>query len=58
MYRMDKKDDMGQALKIFVMELGIPEELTADGSKDKNSPGNEFMKCCWSNEILLKRTEP
>ena len=28
-----KKADTGQALKKFVMELGVPGELTVDGSK-------------------------
>ena len=40
---MAKKDDAGQALKTFVIELVVPEELTADGSKDQNSPGTDFM---------------
>ena len=35
-YLMDKKDDSGQALKMFVMELSVPEELTFDGIKEKN----------------------
>ena len=42
-YLMDKKDKTGQALKTFLMEPGVPEELTVDGSKDKNIPGTEFM---------------
>ena len=40
------------------MELGVPEELTEDGSKNKNSPGAKFMKCCWRNYIFLTRTNP
>ena len=40
---MAKKTDKGQTLKTFVMELVVPEELTIDGSKEKNSPGTEFM---------------
>ena len=32
-YPMAMKDDAGQALKTFVMELGVPEEMTVDGSK-------------------------
>ena len=55
---MAKKADAEQALKTFVMELGVPEELTVDVSKDQNSPGNEFMKCCRRNDILLTRTDP
>ena len=30
-YPMAKKDDTGKALQIFLMELGVPEELTVDG---------------------------
>ena len=44
-YPMDEKAEVSQALKMFVMEPGVPGELTVDGSKDKNSPGNEFMNC-------------
>ena len=40
---MAKKDDMGQALNTFVMKLGVPEELTADGPKEQKSIGTEFM---------------
>ena len=40
---MAKNSDAGQALKTFVMELGVPEELTVDGSKEQKSPGTEFM---------------
>ena len=32
-YPMAKKAGAGQALKTFVMELGVPEELTVDVSK-------------------------
>ena len=32
-YLMVKKADTGQAIKTFVMEIGVPEELTVDGSK-------------------------
>ena len=30
-YTMAKKADAGQALKTFVMELGVPDELRVDG---------------------------
>ena len=36
---MAKKYDVIQALKTFVMELGLPEELTFNGSKEQNRPG-------------------
>ena len=57
-YPMDKKADAGQALKIFVMKLGVPEYLNVNGSKQQNSPGTDFMKCCWRNDISLTGTEP
>ena len=40
---MARKAAAVQTLKTFVMELGVPEELTVDGSKEHNSPGTEFM---------------
>ena len=45
-YPMVNKSDVGQALKTFVMELGVPEELMVDGLKEDSSPGTEFMKFC------------
>ena len=42
---MAKKAGAGQALQTFVMELGVPEELVIDGSKEQNAPGTEFMNC-------------
>ena len=40
---MAKKSDTLQALKMFLLELGVPEELTVGGSKERNSPGTEIM---------------
>ena len=57
-YPKDNKPGAGQALKTFVMELGVPEELTVDVSKDQKITGTEFMKCCQRNEISLARTKP
>ena len=54
---MTKKSDAGKAMKMFVMELGVPEELTVNGSKEQNSPGTEFMKCYQRNNILLINTK-
>ncbi len=53
---VQKKSDAGQALKTFVRELGAPEELTVDGSKEQNKPGTDFMKCCRRNDIKVKTT--
>ena len=57
-YPMANKDDSGQALMTFVLELYVPEELMADGSKEKNSPGTEYMECCWRSYIFLTSTKP
>ena len=45
------KYDAGKSLKMFVMELGAPEELTVNGYKEHNIPGTEFMNFFQSNEI-------
>ena len=38
-YPIAKKADAVQVIKTFLMELGVPEELTVNGSKEQNSPG-------------------
>jgi hypothetical protein len=57
-YPMARKADAGLALKAFIMELGVPDSLTIDGSKEQNSKGTEFMKSCRRNDIRVTRTEP
>ena len=47
-YPLAKKYDMVQALKTFVMEPGVPEELTVDGLKEKKYSRD------WVYEFLLK----
>ncbi len=55
---MARKADAGLALKEFIMELGVPEELTFEGSKEQTMPGTEFVKQCQQNDISAHRTEP
>jgi hypothetical protein len=55
---MARKADAGLALKSFIMEFGVPEDLTIDGSKEQNSNGTELMKSCRRNDIQVTRTEP
>jgi hypothetical protein len=43
-YPMARTADAGLALKSFIMEFGVPEDLTIDGSKEQNSRGAEFIK--------------
>jgi hypothetical protein len=58
-YSMVRKADAGMALKTFILELRVPEELTIDGSKEQNKPRTEFMKTCSRNIIkVTTRTEP
>ena len=57
-YPMNKKSDVGQAPKTFVMDLGVPEEPTVNEPKKHNSQGTEFMKFFRRNDILLTRTKP
>ena len=46
MYPMARKADAGLALKEFIVELGVAEELTFDGSKEQTMQGTEFVKQC------------
>jgi hypothetical protein len=57
-YPMASKKDAGQALREFCNELGVPDELTIDGSREQNAPGTEFMKTCRKNDIRVTRSEP
>jgi hypothetical protein len=58
MHPMASKKDAGQALKKFEMDLGVPDELTVDGSKEQNGPGTEFMKRCRRNDVTVHATKP
>jgi hypothetical protein len=56
---MASKGQTGEALKTFVLELGVPEELTFDGSKEQTNRDADFMKChCKNNISVHRRTEP
>jgi hypothetical protein len=54
---MATKGLAGQALKEFISELGVPDELTIDGSKEQNEKGTEFMKTCRKHDMRVTRTE-
>ena len=47
-YPMAKKDDTVQEMKTFLIELGVPEGLTVNGSREQKSPFTKFME--WSEE--------
>ena len=42
-YIMAKKADVVQALKTFLMEPSVPEELTVDVSEEQNSTRTKFI---------------
>ena len=43
-YPMDSKSKAGNALRLFCQEIGVPEKLTFDGSKEQTGKNTEFMK--------------
>ncbi len=57
-YPMASKKDAGIALRTFIMDLGVPEHLTVDGSKEQTGKQTEFVKQCRKHDITLIRTEP
>ena len=57
-YPMDTKVDAGNALKILIIYLGIPERLNIDDSKEQNASITDVMKICQSNDIQVTKTKP
>ena len=43
-YPMDTKKKVGEALRVFCQEFGVPECLTMDGAPDQVGRNSEFMK--------------
>ena len=58
MYPTDSKGKVGDTLKVFCREFGVPEHLTVDGSKEQCYKGSEFMKQVHENNIEHQITEP
>ena len=48
---MDRKKKAGDALRLFCQELGVPEKLIFDGSKEQTKKGTEFMNQIRSQNI-------
>jgi hypothetical protein len=57
-YPMDSKAKAGHALREFINEYGVPEELTFDGSKEQTSKNSEFMKNIRKFGIAYHVSEP
>ncbi|KAI2495883.1 hypothetical protein MHU86_18624 [Fragilaria crotonensis] len=43
-YSMEKKSSAGQALRQFVRDYGIPEQLTSDGASEQTGPKTVVMQ--------------
>lgn len=57
-YPMDTKSKAGDALRTFIQEFGVPENLTFDGSKEQTGKKTEFMKQVRKNDIDFHIIEP
>ena len=57
-YRMDKKSNAGDALRIFCQEFCVPERLTFDGSKEQRQKGTKFVHQIRTHDIDYHANEP
>ena len=57
-YPMDSKGKAGDALRLFCQELGVPEKLTFDGSKEQTEKNTQFMKQIRTHNIDYHISEP
>ena len=57
-FPMEKKSLAGQALRLFVRDYGIPEQLTCDGASEQTGPKTEFMQTVRKFDIDHHVSEP
>ena len=57
-YPMESKASAGQALRQFVRDYGVPEQLTSDGSGEQTGPTTLFMKNVRKYNIEHHISEP
>ena len=57
-YPMDTKKKVGEALRIFCKEFGVPERLTMDGAPDQVGQNSAFMKELRKQGINFQVIEP
>ena len=57
-YPMEHKSSIGQALKQFISNFGIPDKLVCDGSAEQVGKRTEFQSTVWKNSIDLHVTKP
>ncbi len=57
-YPMERKSMAGQALRQFIRDFGVPEQLTSDGASEQTGPKTEFMQNVRKYEIEHHVSEP
>ena len=57
-YPMDTKKKVGEALRVFCKEFGVPERLTMDGASDQVGQKSAFMKEVRKQGIDFQVIEP
>ncbi len=57
-YPMEQKSMAGQALRQFIRDFGVPEQLTSDGASEQTGPKTEFMRNVRKYEIEHHVSEP
>ena len=55
---MEKKATTGQALKQFIADFGIPDQLVCDGAAEQVGKRTEFRNVVHKHDINLHVTEP
>jgi hypothetical protein len=55
---MEKKSNAGDAIGTFAEEVGVPDTLVFDGSREQCGPKTEFMKFIRRNHVNWRNTEP
>ena len=55
---MDKKSKAGDSLRTFTNDIGVPENLTLDGSKEQTVKNTEFLKQVCKHDINHHVAEP
>ena len=57
-YPMERKSMAGQALRQFICDFGVPEQLTSDGASEQTGPKSEFMQNVRKYEVEHHVSEP
>lgn len=58
MYPISSKSLAGNALQLFIDDIGIPNKMIVDGGKEQVGPNTEFAKTLRKVRCKLRQTEP